>query len=54
MPGRPDFRPEGPDGGGANELMNGQTNESPPEFYRTSSPSGPLPKNSHFLANIGS
>ena len=24
--------------------MNGHTNESPPVFYRTSSPSGPLPK----------
>ena len=38
----PDLRPEGPDeGGGTNE----QTNErKSPVFYRTSSPSGPLPK----------
>ena len=37
--------PEGPDeGGGMNERTDGRTNESPPVFYRTSSPSGPLPK----------
>ena len=34
--------------GGTNEQTNGQTdggtNESPPVFYRTWSPSGPLPK----------
>ena len=28
-----------------NERTDGRTNESPPVFYRTSSPSGPLPKN---------
>ena len=39
-PERPDLRPEGVD-----ELWNERTNESPPVFYRTSSPSGPLPKN---------
>ena len=42
-PERLDFRPEGPDKGG-DARTNGQTNESPPVFYRTSSPSGPLPK----------
>ena len=44
----PDLRPEGHDEGGdkqTNERMNGQTNErKSPVFYRTSSPSGPLPK----------
>ena len=30
-----------------NEWTNERTNESPPVFYRTSSPSGPLPKNYH-------
>ena len=29
------------------ERMDGRTNESPPMFYRTSSPLGPLPKNRH-------
>ena len=42
-PERLDFRPEGPDKGG-DARTNGRTNESPPVFYRTSSPSGPLPK----------
>ena len=42
-PERPDLRPVGPDGG-TNKLMNGQTNKSPPVFYRTLSPLGPLPK----------
>ena len=41
---RPDLRPERPDGGGTDERTDGRTNESPPVFYRTSSPSGPLPK----------
>ena len=41
----PDLRPEGPDEGGTNKRTNGQTNErKSPVFYRTSSPSGPLPK----------
>ena len=44
-PERLDLRPEGPDeGGGTDKRTNEQTNESPPVFYRTSSPSGPLPK----------
>ena len=45
-PERPDFRPLRPDQGGGrtNERTDGQTNKSPPVFYRTSSPSGPLPK----------
>ena len=38
-PKRADFRSERAWGGGAD----GWTNESPPVFYRTSSPSGPLP-----------
>ena len=42
-PERPDLRPEGSDEGG-DERNDGRTNESPPVFYRTSSPSGPLPK----------
>ena len=43
-PERPDLRPEGSDeGGGTNERTDERTNESPPVFYRTSSPSGPLP-----------
>ena len=43
---RPNLRPEGPDGGDerTNKRTDGRTNESPPVFYRTSSPSGPLPK----------
>ena len=41
-PERLDVRPEGPDKGG-DARTNGRTNESPPVFYRTSSPSGPLP-----------
>ena len=28
--------------------MDGRTNKSPPVFYRTSSPSGPLPKRVYF------
>ena len=44
-PGRTDLRAERADlrelGGGQ---TNGRTNVSPPVFYRTSSPSGPLPK----------
>ena len=44
-PERLDLRPEGPDeGGGTDARTNERTNESPPVFYRTSSPSGPLPK----------
>ena len=38
---RADFEPEKSDGGGTN----GMTNESPPVFYKTSSPLRPLPKN---------
>ena len=30
--------------GGTNGRTDGRTNESPPVFYRTSSPLGPLPK----------
>ena len=44
---RPDLRPEGPDGGRnkqINEQTNKRKNKSPPVFYRTLSPSGPLPK----------
>ena len=46
-PERPYLRSEGPDerGGRTNKRINERTNESPPVFYRTSSPSGPLPKN---------
>ena len=40
-PERTDLRPERPEEGGTNK----RTNESPPVFYRTLSPSGPLPKN---------
>ena len=48
-PERPDLRPErldlGPEGpDGEDEQTNGRTNESPPVFYRTLSPSEPLPK----------
>ena len=32
-----------------NEWTDGRTNESPPVFYRTSSPSGPLPKRQPLL-----
>ena len=39
-PERADFRPERAWGDGR---MDGRTNKSPPVFYRTSSPSGPLP-----------
>ena len=50
-PERPNLRSERPNrpdqGGGTdertNERMDGRTNESPPVFYRTLSPSGPLP-----------
>ena len=47
-PERADFRPERAGGGRTNERTDGRTDErtngSPPVFYRTSSPSGPLPK----------
>ena len=48
-PERPDLRPERLGGGGrmnepTKEQMNRRT-KVPPVFYRTSSPSGPLPKN---------
>ena len=46
-PERSDLRPEGPDEGGdgrTNKQTDGRTNESPPVFYRTLSPSRPLPK----------
>ena len=38
---RPEMRPEGPEGGWTDGRTDGQI---PPVFYRTSSPSGPLPK----------
>ena len=42
---RADFRPERAWGDGRiNKQMDRQMNESPPVFYRTLSPSGPLPK----------
>ena len=41
-PERADFRPER--AWGTHGRTDGRTNESPPVFYRTSSPSGPLPK----------
>ena len=60
-PERPDLRPEGSDEEGTNKRMNERTdrrtNESPPMFYRTSSPWGPLPKNRVsrlFLATVRS
>ena len=44
-PERPDLRPEEPDRWGRMDgRTNERTNESPPVFYRTSSPSGPRPK----------
>ena len=48
-PERAVFRPERDGGGGQTdkgmkERTIGQTNKSPPVFYRTSSPLGPLPK----------
>ena len=44
-PERLDLRPEGSDeGGGTKGQMDGWTNKSPPEFYRTSSPLGRCPK----------
>ena len=43
-PEKADFRPERAWGGRTNERTNGRTNKSPPVFYRTSSPWGPLPK----------
>ena len=42
-PDRADFRPGGTDGQ-TDKRMNERTNESPPVFYRTSSPLGLLPK----------
>ena len=42
-PVRADFRPGRAWGGLMDGRMNGRTNKSPPVFYRTSSPSGPLP-----------
>ena len=46
-PGRPELRPERPrrpDWRGTDKQTGKWMNESPPVFYRTSSPSGPLPK----------
>ena len=43
-PERADFRPVRAWGGRTHGRTDGRTNESPPVFYRTSSPSGPLPK----------
>ena len=42
-PERADFRPERAWEEWTDERMDGMTNESPPVFYRTLSPSGPLP-----------
>ena len=42
---RADFRSERAWGERMDGRMDGMTNESPPVFYRTLSPSGPLPKN---------
>ena len=60
-PERADFRSERAWGGidrwtdGRNdEQTDGMTNESPPVFYRTSSPSGPLPKNQSPKGNMWS
>ena len=47
---RPSFCPLRP--GGTNRRTDGMTNESPPVFYRTSSPSGPLPKNQGLRGQI--
>ena len=57
-PERAGFRPERAWGGWTDGWMDGQRNESPPVFYRTSSPSGPLPKKRFVvkpanLSNIG-
>ena len=51
-PKRADFRPERAWGtyGRTNRRTNGQTNRSPPVFYRTLSPLGPLPKKWIFFA----
>ena len=38
-----DFRPERAWGGRTDEQTDRRMKESPPVFYRTSSPSGPLP-----------
>ena len=46
-PSRPDLRPDRLVGG-TDKQTNKRTNESPPVFYRTSSLSGPLPKNAPF------
>ena len=43
-PEKADFRSKRPDGG-SNGRMEGWTNKIPLVFYRTSFPSGPLPKN---------
>merc|ERR1712074_12703 len=55
-PERLDLRPEGSDErGGTNKRTDGRTNKSPPVFYRSSSPSGPLPcYPSPSIANIHS
>ena len=42
-PKRADFRPERAWGEQTDKGADGMTNESPSVFYRTSSPSGPLP-----------
>ena len=46
-PERPDLKSEMPDL--KPEWTGGRTNESPPVFYRTSSPSGPQPKSPNLL-----
>merc|ERR1711905_48554 len=43
MPERADFRPERAWGGLTDGRTEERTNKSPPVFYRTSSPLGPLP-----------
>ena len=45
-PEKLDLRPGGLVKGGGDKQTDGRTNKSPPVFYRTLSPSGPLPKTS--------
>ena len=52
-PERADFRPERAWGRRTDRGNDGMTNKSPPVFYRTSSPLGPLPKKASFTAVFG-